>query len=581
MNLSGQPESRQRLHQRATYPAWTLVILFVLALGIVVAASETGSAAVGERLRFDSPPPSPIKTPTPTPTVSPLPKPAPVLEAISPGTGVTDKPHRVNVYGNHFQPGARVKIAWQSHKQNPRAGDTPDSILLDTAYIGPKQLVAKVPANIAKGLYSVQVINPDDQRSNTLDSAYEAVSSNPQETDDLTSRSENFWTSPKSLAAGESASIGLTVFRVGGVGGLPPFAVDFYADEISPDHFIGRGFVTGISPDSSASTSGVAWTPERHGEIKLLAVIDPDSQIAESNENNNTVRRKVNIHYVQPNDTTPPVAQSLSVNGGQNQVSDPTVGLGVEAFDPNPNPTGVSKSYYVELHWASGVGSGGTWIPVKWTSWNDFASQPHSYEMMPNSGLRYLQAWVADGAGNISAKPAIQRVNYVPATDSLLEGEIRVFRQTTLAGQCLRVRVEPAAGTMDPDLYVWGPNHSPGNPPAGYSILPAGEVDEVIIQPTQAGVYQIEIVAFTDATYQQSIEVTESCATARGSAAPATPSAKQPRTEPSVPVEDVPEGNEAEPETVQQFLSFISVTFQESNRSGGAGKTIYLATINR
>lgn len=567
MALREQQECKHLQKKGANTSIWTLTVLFLIAFGIVFALSETGNAAEGQRLHFDSPPPSPI--------ISPL----PVIETINPSAGVADRPNQVNIYGNHFQPKAAVLIAWESNGQTARSADTSGSVQLDTDFIDPTHLLAKVPANIARGLYGVQVVNPDNQKSAILHASYAATSSNPQEADDLNSRAENLWTTPHLLVAGESVSIGLTVFRVGGVGGLPPFAVDFYADEIDAAHFIERGFVPGISPDSSASTSAVAWTPATYGEIKLIAVIDPDGQITESNENNNRVKREVDVHYSQQTDTTPPVAQKLFVNGGQDQLSSPNVALSVEAFDPEPNATGVSKSYYVELQWASGVGSGGSWIPVKWTSWNDFASQPHAYETMPNSGLRYLQAWVADGAGNISAKPAIQRVNYVPATDSLLQGEIRIFRPATLAGQCLQVRVEPASTEMDPDLYVWSPNHTAGSAPAGFSNLPAGQVDQVIIQPTQAGIYQIEIVAFTDATYTQSIEILDTCPTSRNTT-PSAPTDKQPRTEPSVPVGNVPVGDETQPETIKQFLSFISLTSQATAQNTGSSK-IYLPTLNR
>ena len=153
------------------------------------------------------------------------------------------------------------------------------------------------------------------------------------------------------------------------------------------------------------------------------------------------------------------------------------------------------------------------------------------------------------------------------------------YRPATLAKQCLRVRVEPASATMDPDLYVWPPNHTPGNGPAGYSIFGAGEVDEVIIQPTQAGIYQVEIVGFTDATYTQSIEVLTSCPTQRTSLS-ASPAAKELRQDPSVPVEDVPVGTEAAPETIKQFLSFISVALQEVS-SAGANTSVFLPAISR
>jgi hypothetical protein len=570
--IESEQAKQERLPKRSlAYSGWTFVALFLAAVGIVFAFAETGTAAVGQATFFDSPPPSPIE--------SPLPIPAPIVESISPGTGVVDRPRQVNIYGANFQQKAVVKIAWESNGRSAGGTKTGNTIELNTTFISSQHLTGKVPANIATGVYGVKVVNPDDQESETLHSAYEAASADPQETDDLNARAENLWATPNTLIAGESASIGLTVFRVGGVGGLAHFAVDFYADEVDAENLIGRGIVTGISPDSSATTSAVTWTPATYGEIRLIAVIDPDGQVDESNEGNNTIRRRVNVHYSQPADTTPPLAQSLSVNGGANQVSEQVVTLSIEAVDPDPNPTGVDKSYYVELHWAGGVGNGGAWIPVKWTDWNSYANQPHDYEMMPNSGLRYLQGWVADAAGNISAKPATQRVNYIPATDTLLEGEIRVYRPATLADQCLRVRVEPASQAMDPDLYVWPPNHTPGGGPAGYSILGAGEVDEVILQPTQAGIYQVEIVGFTDATFTQSIEVLTSCPIER-TTLPAAPSAKELRQDPSVPVEDVPVGTEAAPETIKQYLSFISVTLQEVS-SAGANISLFLPAISR
>lgn len=560
------PQYRRPKNSHA-YSTWTLAALFLAAVGIVFVLAKTGNAAVGQATLFTSPP------------ISPIISPVPAIEYISPSTGVVGSVRPVNVYGSNFQSNAVVYMSLESNRQLDRAADTLGFVPLNTSFLSAQHLVAKVPANIAIGLYGVKVVNPGVGHSEILHSAYEAASANPQETDDLNARPESLWATPNALIAGKSVSIGLMVYRVGGVGGLAPFAVDFYAGAVDTEHYIGRGIVPGISPDSNATTSAVTWTPATYGEIKLIAVIDPEGQVTESNEGNNTIRRRVNVHYSQPEDTTPPLAQSLSVNGGANQVSDTNVTLSIEAFDPAPNPTGVDKSYYVELHWAACIASGGAWIPVKWTSWNSYVEQPHAYEMMPNSGVRYLQGWVADTAGNISAKPAIQRVNYVPASDTLLEGEIRVYRLATLAGQCMRVRVVPAGATMDPDLYVWPPNHIPGSGPAGYSILGAGEVDEVIIQPTQPGVYQIEVFGVTDATFTQTIEILTSCPQGRTSR-PASPAAKELRRDPSIPVENEPVGTEAAPETIKQFLSFISVAMQEVG-SAGVNTSLFLPAISR
>ena len=173
-----QPKHKPNRRESSHYSIWTLMALFFVALGIVFSVSKTGKAAVGRQLRFESPPPSPIDTPTPTPTVSPLPGPRPVLEDISPSAGVIDRPNWINIYGNHFQRGASVYIAWESHARAARAADTPNFIKLETVRIGRKHLLARVPASIAKGLYGVKVINPDGQRCNFVHNADEGDSSN-------------------------------------------------------------------------------------------------------------------------------------------------------------------------------------------------------------------------------------------------------------------------------------------------------------------------------------------------------------------------------------------------------------------
>ncbi|MEZ4634209.1 MAG: hypothetical protein R2856_04395 [Caldilineaceae bacterium] len=56
------------------------------------------------------------------------------------------------------------------------------------------------------------------------------------------------------------------------------------------------------------------------------------------------------------------------------------------------------------------------------------------FELHPTPGLRYLQAWGADAAGNISNLPDGRRLNFIPAEDEVVAGEIRVYRPETAAG---------------------------------------------------------------------------------------------------------------------------------------------------
>src|SRR5207253_1748747 len=89
-----------------------------------------------------------------------------------------------------------------------------------------------------------------------------------------------------------------------------------------------------------------------------------------------------------------------------------------------------------------------------------------------------------------------QVVDYEPPSDTLLAGQVRLYRRTLAAGERLSARVAPASG--DADLYVWGPD--------GSSLLVSNAagtaVDEGTVTAPSAGVYQVEVYAYTDTTYR-------------------------------------------------------------------------------
>ncbi|MEZ4634210.1 MAG: hypothetical protein R2856_04400 [Caldilineaceae bacterium] len=68
-------------------------------------------------------------------------------------------------------------------------------------------------------------------------------------------------------------------------------------------------------------------------------------------------------------DTYPPVVSNLQVNGGVKEVSQQQVELSatitddVDPENPNAVVSGPNRIYYVELHWYSGIGGHGSWIP--------------------------------------------------------------------------------------------------------------------------------------------------------------------------------------------------------------------------
>ncbi len=542
-------------------------MLSLMAVALAVGLAPNASATLG--LLGESPPPSPIETPSPLPSPTPGAE-APTLKAVKPDRGVNTVPLLVELRGQGFLPRSRAFLY-------PANGTTQTPRYLATRYRSPKRLMALVPAGLTPGLYTIGVDNRNGTPHALLPESFRVLST----LDDLGSTPDRLWTDPLRAVVGREMEIGLRVIRIGGTAGLPPVPVDFYAraGDDGDEVFLGRAVLPGIGPNSAASTSPVRWTPRRWGKTTLIAVIDPDNQVPETNEENNRVERTIHVRLATAQDTTPPIARDLQVNGGQQIVASRSISLTVDAVDPPPDATGLGKVLYVESRWYSN-GRGGFWAPVQWTGWLDYQEQPHGWALDEEPGLRYLQAWVADQAGNISARAATTWLNYIPGEDTLLQGEVRVYRQMVPAGRCLYVRVEPTAADMDPDLYVWAPDGT-----VRYSIQGPGQVDELLISPDVDTRYQIEVEALTDATIRLTVEIRPSCAR-QGLKAQAIGAAaeKTPRSEPSIPLDQVPDGDQSAPAVdLAQHLIFLAQVsnFTQEAASTPSSLRIFLPRIVR
>lgn len=557
----------------------TLIFLLALAVGVgLFVAQGDHSAAYGLRNLATSSP------------ISPMPEPDPQITTIDPKQGINTTVISLNVYGRHFKPTAQLFMRYAADQSGMGGRINTEPIPIRTSYVNSGQLLGRVPvkvndAPLPPGIYDIVVVVGN--KSATLPRAYRVVA--PAQVDDLYAEPYNLWTDPTSLTVGQTAQIGLKVQRMGGQAGTGPFRVDFYYDALEAGNFIGSGMVMGVSPNDAASSSTVAWTPTRRGEVKLIAVIDAGGAVNESDESNNIVTRTMHVRQQMVADTYPPVASNLRVNGSAApsvQVEQTAVTLQgslVDGADPNnPNAviSGPSRVYYAELHWSPRAAQGaGSWVPVKWTEWLGYSSLAHAYELHPTPGVRYIQMWGADVAGNISAQPALRRVNYVPNEDEVDQGEVRVYRQDVAASRCLSVRVEPLGAQMDPDLYVWAPDGSL----ADFSINGAGQVDAVQIQPTMAGTYQIEVEGYTAASYKLTIEVSSQCVTGRVGESQDAVSQKAVRSAPAIPVDNQPEEtdeNIAPPQQeLIQFLIFLSSLGRETRSQ--VSFDLFIPSVNR
>jgi len=408
----------------------------------------------------------------------------PTITEVLPNMGSSNIPNDINIYGTNFQNGATIIL---------------DTLPLTTTYMSVSHLRAVVPAGLTAGIYDITVENPDGGAA-TLNNAY-TVWDPVIGIDDLFSFNHELWTDPASPRANQSTDMGLVVHREGGQQVLSNVKVRFFlGDPQFGGTLIGDGLIPLFSPRSTSSTTAVPWTPPAVGTYSLFAVIDPDNEVSESFENNNVVSREVTV-FPPASDQIAPHVDSFAINDDEPITTVRDVTLDTTASDPVPG-TGVESVFYIEYEYSQAAN---VWVPAFWSGWLDYESSRIDYpwQLLPSAGVKYMQAWAADGAGNISVFPYSDFIAYQPASNSLWIGQSHIYRYTLQAGETLTAHIDPISG--DPDLYVWAPDYQ--TRPAWVSNLSSG-ADEVSFIAPISGMYQVEVYGYTTSQYQITVEIT-------------------------------------------------------------------------
>jgi len=352
----------------------------------------------------------------------------------------------------------------------------------------------------------------------------------PIPVNDLTSSDSQLWTDPVVPRVGMPVDLRLQVERRGGESSWGDVSVRLYLGDLSTETVLGNVTIPVIGVSSVADTTPFAWVPPASGDYTIWASIDPDNALAESNESNNTVKRVLSV-LPPAADTTPPTVTGLTINGNAGETIDRQISLETAAVD---SESGLASVRYAELIWNMAANR---WVVHQWSEWLPFGPD-HNWTLSEKPGLRYVQVYVADQAGNISAAPAKAPINYIQTQDTLDGGEVRVYRRWVGAGQCLEVTLTPQSG--DPDLYVWPPNYANGDT-YWHSGNGGTMPDSVQVNAPKTGYYQIEVDAFTDTTYEFNVSVASTC-TLQSASAPSVTAEKLLRTEPVVGVGSTPPG---------------------------------------
>ncbi|MEM7134582.1 MAG: hypothetical protein AAF702_50420 [Chloroflexota bacterium] len=456
---------------------------------------------------------SPTYTPTSTPTFTDTPTPTYTPTSTPTYTSTltfTDTPTPTEAAGS---------IVTDTVTHTPTFTDTPMPTY--TATHTPTETATHTPTYTPAPTLTV---------TNTLTPTYtpvpllpDPVTPGPNQVGDLYSAPQRLWTDPLSLYTSQIVEMGLGVSRSGGQQSITSVEVTFFHNASGEAMLIGRSEIPVIGVRGFGSTEKLQWNNPPEGTYTLWAEIDPDNLFDETDESNNVISRTISVR--QPvGDITAPQIEALVINNGAKETNNRQIEIQIEAQD---NSGELGSALYLELHWND---SAGLWIPVQSTGWLP-SVLTYPLELDAASGLRYIQAWVADKTGNISAHSAKASIHYKQATESIEAGETHVYRRYLEVPQCLYVIITPQSG--DADLYIWPPDFTEGGL-YWFSLNGGGEADEIVAMAEEAGIFQIEVDGFTPAEYQSTIEIRESCGN-QVQAANNRQLAKTPRILPAIP----------------------------------------------
>ena len=400
------------------------------------------------------------------------------ITRVEPDYGLNNKATALYIYGAGFETPVTVTV-----------GSVP---LQDVNVLSANMIHAVVPAGLTPGLYPVAVHTSMGQA--IVYDAYRVLDASGA--DDLLSFPEWLWTDPMIVRVGQISRVGLNLQRLGGEFTLAEGVTVEFRLGGPQGTSLGYGWTPPLAPYTTTATSPINWTPAITGAQQVCATIDPANLVPESNETNNVTCRAINV-LPPARDMTPPAVDRVVIADDAQSTSSLTVTLDVTATDyPLVGGSGVRAIKFIEFEYILGARR---WVPVQQSGWINYATARADYPwtLVPVYGLRYLQAWAADNAGNVSLAPGVDVINLLPSTqigyvaqNGVVFFAIRLERNAAFSAQ-----LTPVDG--DPDLYVWGPGGQ-----LWHSNNGAGLEDAVTFNAPVTGTYQVEVHGFSDAHYR-------------------------------------------------------------------------------
>lgn len=296
--------------------------------------------------------------------------------------------------------------------------------------------------------------------------------------------------------------------------------------------------------------------PNTAGRVEVSAQVDGANNVLEANEQDNTAKRRVLINNPAA-DNTAPVVTPNSVS-----ISDDN------PFNAN-DPITVSRNVKIRFKASDAGGSGlesacvvrysynarqRRWVEedCKFKSITPDTGTTDTFtldtQLPDKAGTAYAFVWVKDKAGNISSKPELDVISFIPAAQNinLDRNDTRIFRITLDAGQSASLTFTPSFGDIDVLVFKNGSFQSA-------SANSGTQPESITLSSTANGtLFQVEVRAVVNSRF--------SVAVAAGAAAqrPAAPAALAPSAVTPTPLVSGPPAQQAAIEGVPELFVPIS-----------------------
>lgn len=198
-------------------------------------------------------------------------------------------------------------------------------------------------------------------------------------------------------------------------------------------------------------------------------------------------------------DLTPPKITGVTLTGAGALTSATQQRLTVQASDSGGSRLG--SIYVIEYRYSGNAQD--AWQVVRRSGWQPFGANNGKivdWTISSDPGVRFLQVFVSDRAGNVSVSPGLTYLNYQPAAATIATDEQRIYRISPPAGQQVTVRMDVLSG--NPDLYIFGPSVSfapeSDAPVESTSFTAAGGTYQIEVEGHLAGSYQLQITLDND-----------------------------------------------------------------------------------